>query len=403
MDSDITNLIKHANAVADTLPMGDLADSERRQLLQACDRLKTKLETPFDTVARLAFSPHQAIALRLGVNLKLFDVIAAKAGHSNELVSLDELVDATGAEASIVARIMRFLAAMSVVDEVDQGLYAPTPFSAALVSSSPLSAGLIHSTHFLSVLAKLPEYFLTNGWKSPDDAFNGPFQFAIDSPHYFDFLSSNPYYGQAFNTTMAMSFRRRGQDWFEFFPVADRLQVPSDDDPLIVDIGGSQGEDLKKFKAQFPALSGKLILQDLPAVVQGAQDLPAGIKVQKHDFFHEQPVKNAKVYFMRTVLHDWPDKQAAQILGRVREAMGPDSILLISEFMLPESGVLLSSVLSDMQMMGSFASLERTEAQWRGLLEKAGFELVHTWLPDECDRSAQSLADQPALFEARRI
>ena len=140
----------------------------------------------------------------------------------------------------------------------------------------------------------------------------------------------------------------------------------------------------------------------MPAVAQGVQDLPAGIEVQDHDFFQLQPVKNAKAYFMRTVLHDWPDKQAAQILGRVRDAMGPDSTLLISETMLPESGALLSSVLSDMQMMGSFASLERTEAQWRALFEQAGLELVQTWLPDDCDGSAESLAQQPALFEVRK-
>lgn len=254
----------------------------------------------------------------------------------------------------------------------------------------------------MSVLAKLPEYFMSRGWTSPSDAFDGPFQYAIDSPHYFNFLSSNEYYNQAFNTTMALSFRRRGKDWFEFFPVADRLQVPGDDDPLIVDVGGSQGEDLKKFKARFPNIPGKLILQDLPAVVQGAHDLPAGIEVQSHDFFQVQPVKNAKVYFMRTVLHDWPDQQAEQILGQIRDAMGPDSVLLISETMLPPTGVLLPSVLADMQMMGSFASMERTEVQWRALLEKAGLELVQTWLPDDCDRSSQALADQPALFEARR-
>ena len=254
----------------------------------------------------------------------------------------------------------------------------------------------------MTVLSKLPEYFRTKGWKSPKDALDGPFQFAIESPHYFEFLSSNSYYQQAFNTTMTMSFRRRGKDWLDVFPVADRLRVPGDADPLLVDIGGGQGEDLKKFKARFPTMPGKLFLQDLPAVAQGAQDLPAGIEVQSHDFFLEQPVKNAKVYFMRTVLHDWPDKQAAQILGRVRDAMGPDSILLISETMLPESGALLSSVLSDMQMMGSFASLERTEAQWRALLEQAGLALVQTWLPDECDGSAESLAEQPALFEARK-
>lgn len=258
------------------------------------------------------------------------------------------------------------------------------------------------STHFLTVLSRLPEYFHANGWKNPDDGLNGPFQFALGTDsHYFDFLSTHPYYQQAFNTVMTLSFRRRGKDWFEFFPAEERLRVSSSTDPLIVDVGGGLGEDLKKFKDRFSALPGKLILQDLPAVIEGAKDLPVGIEAQSHDFFQKQPVRNAKAYFMRTVLHDWPDRQAVQILGKLRDAMNSDSILLISETILPESGVLLPSVLSDMQMMGSFASLERTQEQWQTLLETAGFELVHVWLPDDCDRSPASLAEQPALLEAR--
>jgi hypothetical protein len=90
--------------------------------------------------------------------------------------------------------------------------------------------------------------------------------------------------------------------------------------------------------------------------------------------------------------------QAAQIL-RLRAAMGADS-LLFSEPVLPESGVALSAVLSDLHMMASYASLERTETQWRSLLEIAGFELVKDWLPEGCD-GPRILADQPALFEAR--
>ncbi|KAJ5934339.1 hypothetical protein N7466_003886 [Penicillium verhagenii] len=181
----------------------------------------------------------------------------------------------------------------------------------------------------MTVKSSLPE------WNSPSDAFDSLFQFAtcIDSPHYFEFLSRNPYYQQAFNTTMGMSFRRRGKGWFDIFPVADRLRVPSDVDPLLVDIGGSQGGNLLKFKAQFPTLKGSSSCKICP---------------QCHDFFQGQPVKNAKTYFMRTGLHDWPDKLAAQILGRVRDSMGPGSVLLVHEIMLPESGVLLSSVLSDM-------------------------------------------------------
>lgn len=314
---------------------------------------------------------------------------------------------------------------MSIVHEVRSGVYAPTPLAADLVSNSPLSAGLIHrycflssvapflsvecsnaiihSTHFMSVLSRLPEYFEAKGWKSPDDAFDGPFQFAVSSSeHYFDFLSSNPYYGQAFNKVMAMPFRRRGQNWFEFFPVEEKLRVSSALDPLVVDIGGGQGEDLRKFQDRFPDLPGKLILQDLAPVIMDMVKLPHEIEAQAYDFFQEQPVKHAKAYFMRTVLHDWPDKQAEEILKRVHDAMDQDSTLLINEIMLPELGVLLPSVLSDMQMMGSFASLERTELQWQILLENAGFELVQVWLPPGCDKSPDVLAGQAAVFEARQ-
>ena len=255
----------------------------------------------------------------------------------------------------------------------------------------------------MSILSRLPEYFHAKGWKSPVDARDGPFQFAKGSDaHFFDFLNSNPYYQQAFNTVMTMSFRRRGKEWYEFFPVAERMRVPRSTDPLLVDIGGGQGKDLTEFKARFPHLSGRLILQDLPAVIQGVQDLAPGIEAQCHDFFEVQPVRNAKVYYMRTVLHDWPDRQAVQILGRIRDAMDHASILLISETMLPDTGVPLSSAVSDLQMMGFFASLERTRGQWQRLLETAGLELVQVWLPDGCDGSPESLAEQPALFEAQR-
>ncbi|KAJ5139730.1 hypothetical protein N7448_003138 [Penicillium atrosanguineum] len=375
-----------------------LDETERRQVLQACDRLKAKLETPMDTTARLVFSSHQAMAVRLGIDMKLFDAMAKASKLAEDPFNVQDWCEETGSDPLLVRRITRFLAAMGVIQEIDGDSYTQTPLAAAYVSSSPLSAAVIHSTHFLTVLSRLPEYFHVNGWKSPGDGLDGPFQFALGADgHYFDFLSTHPYYSQAFNTVMGMSFRRRGKDWFEVFPVEERLRVSSSSDPLIVDVGGGQGEDLKKFQEHFSDLPGKLVLQDLPAVIEGVKDL-SGIEVQSHDFFQKQPVQDAKVYFLRTVLHDWPDKQAIQILGNLRDAMSRESILLISEIMQPESGVPLPSVLSDMQMMGSFASLERTQAQWQTLLKAAGFELVQVWLSD---RSPISQAEQPALLEAR--
>lgn len=219
--------------------------------------------------------------------------------------------------------------------------------------------------------------------------------------HYFDFLASQPYYQNAFNTVMTISHRRRGQNWFNFFPVEEKLAVKDPSEVVLVDVGGSQGGDIIAFHEKYPHLPGKLILQDLTLVVESAENLPAGIEAQGYDFFTEQPVKGAKGYYLRTVLHDWPDKQALLILGRLREAMNPDSILLINETVLPETNVALSSAQADLTMMVSFASLERTEKQFEALLNAAGFELIKVWTPEGFESSAAALAEQATLLEAR--
>lgn len=37
---------------------------------------------------------------------------------------------------------------------------------------------MIQSTQQIEVLAKLPEYFMNKGYKNPQEAFDGPFQYA---------------------------------------------------------------------------------------------------------------------------------------------------------------------------------------------------------------------------------
>lgn len=317
---------------------------------------------------------------------------------------------------------MRLLTAMGMFREMERGSYVSTPLGAAFVSDSPLSSIVTHGyvscicqrpskpnisnklarTYVASIFSQLPEYLKRNGWKSPDDAHDGPFQYAIGSKcHYFDFLAAQPHYQEAFNTVMKMPERRRGEDWFDFFPVEEKLSVLQPSDVLLVDIGGNQGRDIAEFTRKYPGIRGKLVLEDLPAVVDGASNLPPNVQVQGYSFFDEQPVKGAKAYYLRTVLHDWPDKQARQLLARIQEAMAPDSLLLVNEILLPESNVALSSSYTDWTMMAMFASLERTKRQFERLLEGAGFELVNVWMPKGLGENSAALADQAALLEAR--
>ena len=51
----LAELVKSVNAAAASGP-SDVTEEERMQLLQACDRLRSSLETPFETTLRIIFS-----------------------------------------------------------------------------------------------------------------------------------------------------------------------------------------------------------------------------------------------------------------------------------------------------------------------------------------------------------
>lgn len=52
------------------------------------------------------------------------------------------------------------------------------------------------------------------------------------------------------------------------------------------------------------------------------------------NFFEEQPVHGAAVYFMRCILHDWPDNRCMQILKVLRAAAAPSSRLVVFEMIM---------------------------------------------------------------------
>lgn len=243
-------------------------------------------------------------------------------------------------------------------------------------------------------MSRLPGFFERNGFKNPSDAYNGPFQFAMGTKlHYFDWLRSQPKLQKAFNIVMGISRLNRGEEWFESYPVEERLLVESSLDPLLVDVGGGLGHDLVAFKRKYPNLPGRLIVQDLPIVIDDVKDLPPGIEAMAYDFFKPQPVKGARVYYLRTVLHDWPDAQARDILTNIRVSMNHDSILLINENAISESNVPLYAAKLDLSMMALFSSLDRTETQFKELLDSSGFNLIRVW-------TSRVLPALGTLFEA---
>jgi hypothetical protein len=247
----------------------------------------------------------------------------------------------------------------------------------------------------MQVTAKLFDYFESNGYKNPEDAYDAPFQLAYNTKdHYFEWLNQNPTIQETFNSVMTQSQQYRGADWFEIYPVQEKLQV-SPDRVLLVDIGGGVGHDITAFKKRFPDLRGKLVLQDLPQVIDTIKEpLPEGITAIGNNMFEPQPISGAKAYYLRTVLHDFPDKQALDALARIRAVMIEDSILFVHEHTMSDDlDVPPIPATLDIHMMELFSSLERTEKEWVALLEKSGFKVVKVWNED-------SFGQSTALFEA---
>ncbi|KAJ5787336.1 hypothetical protein N7457_002326, partial [Penicillium paradoxum] len=380
---DISQLIESIDSVTASGNLETVDPQQRAELYEACNRLKSQCESPVDKTLKLLYTCHQAIAVRLAVDLKLFDAIAKRTSECEDgKVRVGQLSEDVKADPKLVQRIMKSLVPLDILKQHTSDTFSTTRFTEAYVSSSWMSGAVIFFTHLFLFVARLPEYFKEKGWKNPDDIEDSPFNFVLGSKRgYFDYMSSNPYYDNAFHAVMASPYRRDEKSWMDFYPVEEKLRVQSASDVVLVDVGGGRGKDLQIFRERFPDLKGRLVLQDLSHVAEAA-DTSSQIETQAHNFFDEQPVKGAKAYYLRTVLHDWPDKQAVEILSRLREAMGPDSLVLIHEKAMPETNIPWMAAIGDMTMMTAFSARERTKNEWETLLNLAKLKLTGFWKPD---------------------
>lgn len=236
--------------------------------------------------------------------------------------------------------------------------------------------------------ASLPDFFEANGYQDPQDARHAPFSFAYqcDGTTYFEFLNrpENERMANAFNVTMALQKLGEEETFILSYPVSERLSIEDAERVLIVDVAGGVGHQLLKFQARAESLKGKMVLLDLPAVVAQADSLPEGVVKVGHDFFQPLPeaVRGAKAFYLRNILHDWPQTQASIIMKNIADAMSEDSVVLIHEIMLPETGVSYFDAMMDWHMM-DIGALERTEEQWRTLVGSVGLEIKGIWKEEQ--------------------
>jgi len=182
----------------------------------------------------------------------------------------------------------------------------------------------------------------------------------------FEHLRAHPEDGRVFNEAMV------GKSFGQIGPLLGAYDFTRF--TTIGDIGGGVGHLLSAILKAAPAAKG--VLFELPGVVKQAKATAnPRITYVAGDFFRDA-IPPCDLYVMMTVIHDWSDEDSIAILKNVRAHAPAGARLLLAEAVIDESATGNFPIDLDIEMLVFASGRERTESQWRGLIEKAGFQFV---------------------------
>lgn len=148
----------------------------------------------------------------------------------------------------------------------------------------------------------------------------------------------------------------------------------------VVDVGGGYGELLVEVLRARPNLRGTVF--DLPHATRSVAGrlaragLSSRCAVATGSFFDAVP-EGGDVYLLKSVLHNWDDDRAREILKRCRAALRVGARLIIVERVLPErrrAGRRERAIVrSDLNMLVSLGGRERTAREFERMLAETGF------------------------------
>jgi hypothetical protein len=151
---------------------------------------------------------------------------------------------------------------------------------------------------------------------------------------------------------------------------------------VVADVGGGHGQLLATILRAHPAARG--LLFDRPHAAEGAgrhlaeAGVADRVEVVSGDVFDAVP-GGADAYVLKSVLHDFGDGDASRILAVCRRDMPATAHLVVVERVLPDrmeaTAEHRAMARSDLHMLVAHGAGERTENEWRHLLEGAGFDL----------------------------
>ncbi|KAL8832107.1 MAG: hypothetical protein Q9191_000464 [Dirinaria sp. TL-2023a] len=319
--------------------LGDTATSQEA-LREATEELRLLTYEPFDYLMEMVVNqvkPPYKYLLQAICKFGIASIVPI-----SEEISFESISRSCGLSLSDTKRLLRHAMTYYIFKEPVEGFVVHTPASRTL-AENPLLLRWIGSaceemwpaaTKTVEAMIRWPKS------QRPDQTGFNIVNGTKDS--FFVELEKNPNRARSFGDGMKAFLSRSGLQTSYIVEGYDWATLQNKDDTVstVVDIGGSHGQVSLEIARRYPFIH--CVVQDLPEVLEHSRKVPADLQKQvtfmEHDFFKEQPIKGAAAYFLRWILHDWPDDYAIMILKALLPALAPGSRIILNEVCMPAVG-----------------------------------------------------------------
>lgn len=312
---------------------------------------------PAHHLLAMMFGNVQTQLIRVAAQLRIADLL--KDGPK----PIAALAEATGTDASALARVMRALTDLGLVVETATRQFTCTPLGELLRSDTPDS--------LRSYALLVGSEWLTRPWPNLLQSLQmgtSAFEQVFGMPLY-EYMQQHADAATVFNDALTSISQQEAialREAYDFSAVR-----------TLVDVGGGRGLLLATLLQAYPSLHGMLL--DFSSVVAGAQTLlqpeidSGRCQIGGGDFFRIVPA-GGEVYLLKRILPAFNDTQVLTILRNCRDAMPPDGCILVAD---PDTSSLYGR-LFDIAMLGIFDGRLRTDAELRELFASTGLVLTRT-------------------------
>ena len=294
--------------------------------------------------------------------------VAAKLGIADllagEPLTAAELAARTETHEPSLYRVLRMLASVGIFSETADRSFELTPLASLLRSDVP------NSMRDVAIMQG-------EGWNCRNTIellhsvkTGGTGQENAHGMGMFEYLTRHPEDGEVFSramTNLSLSVVPAVVEAYDFSGIS-----------TLVDVAGGHGLLLAGILKANPQMRG--VLFDQPPVIEGAggllekEGVRSRVELAPGDFF-ESVSPGADAYILKHIIHDWDDERSTEILRNVRSAMSEGGKVLIVEMVVPEGNEPSPSKVMDVQMLVATGGKERTEREYKVLLESSGLRL----------------------------